>query len=43
MMFDRFYRATYGKKALSLREDFCGAGAVSVEWARRPGRFAIRR
>lgn len=41
MMFDRFYRATYHKKALSLREDFCGAGAVSVEWARRPGRFAI--
>lgn len=40
-MFDRFYKAVNGRPPVSLREDFCGTGAVSVEWAQKKGRYAI--
>ena len=32
--FRRVFTATYGRRAKLLREDFCGAGAVSCEWVR---------
>lgn len=33
----RVFKDAYGRAALTLREDFCGAGAVACEWARQKG------
>jgi SAM-dependent methyltransferase len=32
--FDRAFRGRYGRRPLSLREDFCGTAAVCYEWVR---------
>ena len=34
VFFRRVFKSTYGRLPKLLREDFCGAGAVSCEWAR---------
>jgi len=40
--FDRVYRREFGAPPQVLREDFCGAGAVSYEWVRsRRDRIAL--
>lgn len=40
--FDRAYRAHYGRRPLSLREDFCGTAAVCYDWVRSmAGRTAV--
>lgn len=31
-LFDRFFRREYGRRALDLREDFCGTAAVACAW-----------
>jgi Methyltransferase domain len=31
---DRAFRKHYGKKPLSIREDFCGSGALATEWVK---------
>ena len=33
-IFDLIYREAYGKKPLTLREDFCGTFAVCCEWVK---------
>ena len=33
-VFDIAFREAYGKKPISLREDFCGTFAVSCEWVK---------
>lgn len=39
---DQTFRALRGRKAASLREDFCGAAATACEWVRRrPGNTAV--
>jgi hypothetical protein len=32
--FVRFYRESYGRDPVTLREDFCAAGAVACEWVK---------
>jgi len=32
--FDRAFRSQYGRRPLTLREDFCGTAAVCYEWVR---------
>jgi SAM-dependent methyltransferase len=39
---DRIFRKHRGRRALSMREDFCGTGLLSCEWVRRgKGRQAL--
>lgn len=41
-MFRRFYKDSFGREPLTLREDFCAAFAVCCEWVRsHPERTAI--
>lgn len=40
--FDRAYRAHYGRRPTTLREDFCGTAAVCYEWVKSsPTRKAV--
>jgi len=40
--FDRVYKAEFGARPMTLREDFCGTHAICCQWVkRRPGRRAI--
>ncbi len=42
VIFQRFFRSVFKRPASRLREDFCGAAAVSTEWVRRgKDRWAI--
>lgn len=39
---DKIYRKIYGKRALSMREDFCGTALLTAAWvASRPDRTAV--
>ena len=40
--FDRAYRSQFGRRPMTLREDFCGTAAVCYEWVKSaPGRRAV--
>ena len=39
--FDKAYKAEFGKKPVTLREDFCGTFAICCLWAKKKGRVAI--
>jgi len=40
--FDRAYRSQFGRRPMTLREDFCGTAAVCYDWVKSaPGRRAV--
>lgn len=41
-LYDRLFRERFGRRPMTLREDFCGTSLVACEWVRsKPGRRAF--